>query len=251
MGAIMNGMTLSKLRAYGSGFLIFSDYGRPSIRLGALMHIPPLYIFTHDSIGVGEDGPTHQPIEQLMSLRAMPNLIVIRPCDANEVAEAYRIAMTEKHAPVVLALTRQGVPTLDRAKFAPASGLARGGYALNNEPHPDVLLIGTGSEVHLCIEAAEKLAASGVKARVVSLASWELFEKQPKDYRDSVLPPAVTARVCVEAGAAFGWEKYAGPAGAVIAMRSFGTSAPVKDALKHFGFTADAVVAAARKQIGK
>jgi len=251
MGAILNGMTLSKLRAYGSGFLIFSDYGRPSIRLGALMHIPALYVFTHDSIGVGEDGPTHQPIEQLMSLRAIPGLIVIRPCDANEVAEAYRISLTEKHAPVILALTRQGVPTLDRTKFSPASGLAKGGYALNDEPRPDILLIGTGSEVNLCVEAAEKLAASGVKARVVSLPSWELFEKQPGDYRDSVLPPSVTARVCVEAAAAFGWEKYAGPGGAVIGMRSFGSSAPVKDTLRHFGFTVDAVIAAARKQLGK
>ena len=249
MGAIMNGMTLSKLRAYGSGFLIFSDYGRPSIRLGALMRIPPLYVFTHDSIGVGEDGPTHQPIEQLMSLRAMPNLIVIRPCDANEVVEAYRIAMTEKHAPVILALTRQGVPTLDRTRYAPASGLAKGGYALNDVPNPDVILIGTGSEVHLCVEAAEKLA--GVKARVVSLPSWELFERQSKEYRDSVLPPGVAARVCVEMGAAFGWERYAGPTGAVIGMRVFGASAPVKDAARHFGFTVDAVVAAARKQIGK
>jgi transketolase len=251
MGAVMNGMTLSKLRAYGSGFLIFSDYGRPSIRLAALMHIPPLYVFTHDSIGVGEDGPTHQPIEQLMSLRAMPNLIVIRPCDANEVVEAYRIAMTEKHAPVILALTRQGVPTLDRAKYAPASGLAKGGYALNDVAKPDVILIGTGSEVHLCVEAAGKLAAAGVKARVVSLPSWELFEKQTKEYRDSVLPPGVAARVCVEMGAAFGWERYAGPTGAVIGMRSFGASAPVKDAARHFGFTVDAVVAAAQKQIGK
>lgn len=251
MGAVMNGMTLSKLRAYGSGFLIFSDYGRPSIRLGALMHIPPLYVFTHDSIGVGEDGPTHQPIEQLMSLRALPNLIVIRPCDANEVIEAYRIAMTEKHAPVILALTRQGVPTLDRAKFAAASELAKGGYSLNDVPKPDVILIGTGSEVHLCVEAAEKLGQSGVKARVVSLPSWELFEKQSKEYRDSVLPPSVAARVCVEMGAAFGWERYAGPTGAVIGMRSFGASAPVKDAARHFGFTVDAVVAAARKQIGK
>jgi transketolase len=250
MGAIMNGMTLSKLRAYGSGFLIFSDYGRPSIRLGALMHIPPLYVFTHDSIGVGEDGPTHQPIEQLMSLRAIPNVIVIRPCDAKEVVEAYRIALTEKHAPVILALTRQGVPTFDRTKFAPASGLAKGGYALNNEPKPDILLIGTGSEVHLCVEAAEQLAASGSKPRVVSLPSWELFLKQPQTYRDAVLPPAVIARVCVEAGAAFGWEKFAGPTGAVIGMHSFGTSAPVKDAMRHFGFTVDAVVAAARKQLG-
>jgi transketolase len=251
MGAVMNGMTLSKLRAYGAGFLIFSDYGRPAIRLGALMHIPALYVFTHDSIGVGEDGPTHQPIEHLMSLRAMPGLIVIRPCDANEVAEAYRIALGEKHAPVILALTRQGVPTLDRTKFAPASGVAKGGYALNDEPRPDVLLIGTGSEVHLCVEAAEKLAASGAKPRVVSLPSWELFERQSPAYRDSVLPPAVTARVCVEAGAAFGWEKFAGPTGAVLGMHSFGTSAPVKDAMRHFGFTVDAVVAAARKQLGK
>jgi transketolase len=251
MGAVLNGMTLSKLRAYGAGFLIFSDYGRPSIRLGALMHIPPLYVFTHDSIGVGEDGPTHQPIEQLMSLRAIPGLLVIRPCDANEVIEAYRVALTEKHAPVILSLTRQAVPTLDRAKFAPASGLAKGGYALNTEPKPDVLLIGTGSEVSLCVEAAEKLAAEGIRARVVSLPCWELFEKQPQAYRDSVLPPGVTARVCVEMGAAFGWEKYAGPTGAVIGMRSFGASAPVKDVTKHFGFTTDAVVAAAKKQVGK
>jgi transketolase len=251
MGAALNGMALSKLRSFGSGFLIFSDYGRPSIRLGALEHIPVLYVFTHDSIGVGEDGPTHQPIEQVMSLRAIPNVLVIRPGDANEVAEAYKVAMTEKHAPIILALTRQAVPTLDRTKYAPASGLAKGGYALNNEPKPDVLLIGTGSEVSLCVDAADKLAAEGVKARVVSLPSWELFERQPKEYRDSVLPPSVTARVCVEAGAAFGWERYAGPTGAIIGMRSFGASAPVKDVLKHFGFTADAVIAAAKKQVGK
>ena len=251
MGAILNGLALAKLRSYGSGFLIFSDYGRPSIRLGALMHIPVLYIFTHDSIGVGEDGPTHQPVEQLMSLRAMPGLIVIRPCDANEVAEAYKIALTEKHAPVIFSLTRQAVPTLDRSKFAPANGLAKGGYALNNEPKPDVLLIATGSEVHLCTEAADKLAGSGIKTRVVSLPSWELFEKQPQSYRDSVIPPSITARVCVEMGSAFGWEKYAGPSGAIIGMHSFGASAPVKDVTKHFGFTTDAVVATAKKQVGK
>jgi len=251
MGAILNGLTLSKLRAYGSGFLIFSDYGRPSIRLGALMRIPVLYVFTHDSIGVGEDGPTHQPIEQLMSLRAMPGLIVLRPCDANEVAEAYRVAMTEKHAPVILSLTRQAVPTFDRAKLAPASGLAKGGYALNNEPKPDVLLIATGSEVHLCVEAADKLAAVRIKARVISLPSWELFERQPQAYRDSVVPPGVRARVCVEMGAAFGWEKYAGPTGAIIGMHTFGASSPVKDVVKHFGFTTDAVVDAAKKQVGK
>jgi transketolase len=251
MGAIMNGMALSRLRSYGSGFLIFSDYGRPSIRLGALSHIPPLYVFTHDSIGVGEDGPTHQPIEQLMSLRAIPNLLVIRPCDANEVAEAYKVAFQTKRQPVILALTRQAVPTLDRAKYAPASGLAKGGYALNNEPSPDVLLIATGSEVSLCVEAAGKLASEKIKARVVSLPSWELFEKQPREYRDAVIPPGVAARVCVEAGAAFGWEKYAGPTGAIIGMRSFGASAPVKDVMKHFGFTTDNVVAAAKKQLGK
>ena len=251
MGAILNGMTLSKLRAYGAGFLIFSDYGRPSIRLGAVMHIPALYVFTHDSIGVGEDGPTHQPIEQLMSLRAIPGALVIRPCDANEVIEAYKIAMMEKHAPVILAMTRQAVPTLDRAKFAPASGLSKGGYALNDVAKPDLLLIGTGSEVSLCVEAAEKLAAEGTKARVVSLPCWELFEKQSKEYRESVLPPGVVARVCVEAGAVFGWERYSGPTGAIIGMRSFGASAPLKDVLKHFGFTTDAVIAAAKKQLGK
>jgi transketolase len=251
MGAILNGMTLSKLRAFGSGFLIFSDYGRPPFRLSALMRIPPLYVFTHDSIGVGEDGPTHEPIEQLMSLRAIPNLLVIRPCDANEVAEAYKFAVQEKHSPVVLAMTRQAVPTFDRTKYAPASNLTKGGYALNDVPKPDILLIGTGSEVSLCVEAAEKLAADGVKARVVSLPSWELFERQSQAYRESVIPPAVTARVTVEAGAAFGWEKYAGPTGAIVGMRTFGASGPVKDVMKHFGFTTDNVLAAAKKQLGK
>jgi transketolase len=247
----MNGMALHKLRSYGSGFLIFSDYGRPSIRLAALMHLPVLYVFTHDSIGVGEDGPTHQPVEQIMSLRGIPGLLVIRPCDANEVAEAYRVAVTEKHAPVALAMTRQAVPTLDRTKFAPASNLAKGGYALNDVPNPDVILIGTGSEVSLCVEAAEKLAAEGVKARVVSLPCWELFEKQPKEYRDAVIPPAVTARVCVEAAESFGWDRYAGPGGAVIGMRSFGASAPMKDVYKHFGFTTENVVSTAKKLLGK
>ncbi len=251
MGAIMNGMTLNKLRAYGSGFMIFSDYGRPSIRLGALMHIPTLYIFTHDSIGVGEDGPTHQPVEQLSSLRAIPGLLVIRPCDANEVAEAYKVAFTEKHASIVLAMTRQAVPTLDRTKYAAANNLAKGGYALNDVPKPDVILIGTGSEVSLCLEASEKLATEGIKARVVSLPSWELFDKQSQEYRDSVLPPAVTARVSVEAGSVFGWERYVGLTGAMIGMRSFGASAPLKDVLNHFGFTTSNVIAAAKKQLGK
>ncbi|VTS02559.1 transketolase : Transketolase OS=Granulibacter bethesdensis CGDNIH3 GN=GbCGDNIH3_0856 PE=4 SV=1: Transketolase_N: Transket_pyr: Transketolase_C [Gemmata massiliana] len=251
MGAIMNGMALSKLRSYGSGFLIFSDYGRPPIRLAAIMGLPVLYVFTHDSIGVGEDGPTHQPIEQIMSLRAIPKLILIRPGDANEVAEAYKVALQEKHHPVILAMTRQALPTLDRTKYAPASGLAKGGYALNNVPNPDVLLIGTGSELSMCADAAEKLATEGIKARVVSLPSWELFEKQDQAYRDSVIPPAVTARVCVEMGGAFGWERFAGSTGAIIGMRSFGASAPLKDLLKHFGFTVEAVVKAAKEQVGK
>ncbi len=249
MGAIMNGMALSKLRSYGSGFLIFSDYGRPPIRLAAIMGLPVLYVFTHDSIGVGEDGPTHQPIEQIMSLRMIPNLILIRPGDANEVAEAYKYSLQEKHHPVILAMTRQNLPTLDRTKYAPASGLTKGGYALNDVPNPDVVIIGTGSEVSLCLEAGDKLAADGIKARVVSLPSWELFEKQDKSYRDSVLPPTVTARVAVEMGGAFGWERYTGLTGAIIGMRSFGASAPLKDLLPHFGFTLEAVVKAAKEQV--
>jgi transketolase len=244
-------MALSGLRSYGSGFLIFSDYGRPPIRLAAIMDLPVLYVFTHDSIGVGEDGPTHQPIEQLMSLRAIPHLIVIRPGDANEVAEAYKVALQEKHHPVVMAMTRQPLPTLDRTKYNPASGLAKGGYAVNTVPNPDVLLIGTGSELSLCVDAAEKLAGEGIKARVVSLPSWELFAKQDRAYRDGVIPPAVKARVCVEMGGAFGWEKYAGDTGAIVGMRSFGASAPLKDLLPHFGFTLEAVVKAAKQQVGK
>jgi transketolase len=253
MGAIVNGLALSRLRAFAAGFLIFSDYGRPSIRLGAIMRIPVLYVFTHDSIGVGEDGPTHQPIEQLMSLRAMPGLLVIRPCDANEVAEAYRVAMHSKHEPVVFAMTRQAVPTLDRTKLAPASELTKGGYILSDSPggQPDVILMGTGSEVHLCLDAANKLSAEGIKVRVVSLPCWELFEKQPVEYREAVLPPAVKARVSVEMGAVFGWERYVGTTGAMIGMHTFGASSPLKDLLKHFGFTTEAVVEAAKKQLGK
>jgi transketolase len=251
MGAIMNGMALSHLRSYGSGFLIFSDYGRPPIRLAAIMNLPVVYVFTHDSIGVGEDGPTHQPIEQVMSLRMIPNLIVIRPGDANEVAEAYKIAFTQKHHPVVLAMTRQALPTLDRTKYNSAAGVQKGGYAVNTVENPDLLLIATGSELSLAVDAAEKLAGEGIKARVVSLPSWELFEKQDKAYRDSVIPPAVKARVCIEMGGAFGWERYAGDGGAIIGMRSFGASAPLKDLLPHFGFTLDAVVKAAKAQVGK
>jgi transketolase len=249
MGAACNGMALSGLRSFAAGFLIFSDYGRPSIRLASILEVPVLYVFTHDSIGVGEDGPTHQPIEQLQSLRMIPGLIVLRPGDANEVAEAYRVALTQKHHPVILALSRQALPTLDRTKFAPASGTAKGAYVLADAvpgATPDVILIGTGSEVQLCVTAYEKLAAEGVKARLVSMPSSNLFEQQPQAYRDSVLPPAVTKRVCVEMGIDTGWDRYATPGGSIVAMRSFGASAPLPDLQKHFGFTADAVYKAAK-----
>ena len=235
------------------GFLIFSDYGRGSIRLGAIMEIPVIYVFTHDSIGVGEDGPTHQPIEHLASLRAMPNLIVIRPGDANEAAEAWRFLMPLKHNPVLLILSRQAMPTLDRTRYAPASGLARGAYVLIDAPggKPDVILIGTGTEVSLCVSAQEKLAAENIKARVVSMPSWQIFEQQTQEYRDSVLPPTITARVSVEMSSVFGWERYVGLKGAMIGMHSFGASAPIKDLVKHFGFTVEAVVAAAKGQVGR
>lgn len=253
MGAIMNGMALVKLRVYGAGFLIFSDYGRAPIRLAAIMEAPVIYIFTHDSIGVGEDGPTHQPIEQLPSLRAIPGLIVIRPCDANEVAEAWRTLLPFTHKPTVLVLSRQDLPTLDRSRYGPASGLAKGAYILADAPggKPDVILIGTGSEVSLCVEAYEKLTAEGVKARVVSMPCWELFEDQDESYRDSVLPPSVTARVSVEQAATFGWERYVGLTGKAIGMKSFGASAPLKDLLKEFGFNTDLIVKSAKEQIQK
>ncbi len=248
MGAICNGMALHGLRAFAAGFLIFSDYGRPAIRLGAIIEVPVLYIFTHDSIGVGEDGPTHQPIEQIASLRAIPGVIVIRPGDANEVCEAYRVALTETEHPVILALSRQNLPTLDRTKYGPASGTAKGAYVLLDcTGTPDLILIGTGSEVQLCIEAGEKLTADGKKVRIVSMPSWELFERQPKDYRDSILPPTITNRVTVEMGSVFGWERYAGLQGSIIGMHGFGASAPLKDLLPYFGFTVEAVVKAAKK----
>jgi transketolase len=253
MGAIVNGMTLSKLRAFTATFFNFSDYMRPSMRLGALMEIPAIYIFTHDSIGVGEDGPTHQPIEQLASLRAMPNMLVLRPGDANEVVEAYKIILQRTHGPSTLVLTRQAMPTFDRTKYAPASGVAKGAYVLADAPggKPDVILMGTGSEVSLCVEAGEKLNAAGVKARVVSMPSWELFERQDAAYKESVLPASVTARVSVEMASTFGWERYTGPKGKIIGMRSFGASAPLKDLLKKFGMEVDKVVAAAREVLGK
>ena len=253
MGSILNGLALSKIRPYGSQFLIFSDYARAVHRLAAIMEIPVIYIYTHDSIGVGEDGPTHQPIEQLASLRAIPGLITLRPADANEVVEAWRVIMQLQHEPVALILTRQALPTLDRTKFAPASGVAKGAYVLADPPggKPDVLLLATGSEVSLCVEAHEKLKAEGIKARVVSMPSWELFEHQSQEYRDSVLPPSVTARVSVEQASTFGWARYVGLTGQAVGMTTFGASAPLKELVKKFGFTVENVVNAAKSQLGK
>jgi transketolase len=253
MGAIVNGMTLSFLRTYGSTFLIFSDYMKPAIRLSAIMEIPSLWIYTHDSIGVGEDGPTHQPIEQLATLRAVPGLLTIRPADANEVVEAWRVIMKLKTEPAALILTRQALPTLDRTKYAPASGLARGGYILADAEggKPQVILIATGSEVSLCIAAYETLKTEGIRARVVSLPCWELFQHQEQSYRDKVLPPEITARVAVEQAASLGWANYVGTKGRMIAMFSFGASAPLKDLQKKFGFTPEAVAQAARDLVGK
>jgi transketolase len=253
MGAIVNGMTLSKLRAFSATFFNFSDYMRPSMRLGALMEIPAMYIFTHDSIGVGEDGPTHQPIEQVASLRAMPNMLVLRPGDANEVVEAYKIMLQQTHGPSTLVLTRQAMPTFDRTKYGAASGVAKGAYVLAEAPggKPDVILMGSGSEVSLCMEAGEKLNAAGIKARVVSMPSWELFERQDAAYKESVFPASVAARVSVEMASTFGWERYVGSRGKIIGMHSFGASAPLKDLVKKFGFEVDKVVAAAKEVLGK
>jgi transketolase len=249
MGASVNGLIVSGIRAFGATFFNFSDYMRASIRLSALMEIPSIFIFTHDSIGLGEDGPTHQPIEQLAGLRAMPNLIVLRPADANEVTEAWKVIAKLQHEPVALVLTRQAVPTFDRTKYAAASGTAKGAYVLADAPggKPDVILMATGSEVSLCVDAYERLKEEGVAARVVSMPSWELFEQQDAAYKESVLPSSVTARVSVEMAATFGWERYVGIKGRKMGMHRFGASAPLKELLKFFGFTADAVVAEARK----
>jgi len=251
MGAVLNGLSLSKIRPYGSGFLIFSDYGRPPIRLASIMEIPVIYVFTHDSIGVGEDGPTHQPVEQLISLRATPGLVTIRPCDANEVAEAWRVTLGIRHEPVALVLTRQALPTLDRTKYAAASGLAKGAYVLADADggKPEVLLIGTGSEVSLCVAAHETLTQEGIRSRVVSMPSWELFDQQPAEYREAVLPQSVGARVAVEQGSTLGWERYVGTGGQVIGMKTFGASAPLKELQKKFGFEPAHVVAAAKQQL--
>jgi transketolase len=249
MAAALNGMALAQVRPFGGTFFNFLDYMKPSVRLAALMEIPTIYVYTHDSIGLGEDGPTHQPIEQLASLRAMPGIVVLRPGDANEVTEAWKVIAQLKHEPAALVLSRQGVPTLDRSKYAAASGVAKGAYVLGDAPagKPEVILIGTGSELSLCVSAYEQLIADGVRARVVSMPSWDLFEKQSDDYRNEVLPPHVTARVAVEAASTFGWERYVGMAGMVIGMHRFGASAPLKDLLKKFGFTVENVVATAKR----
>jgi len=251
MGAIANGLALSGLRPYTGTFLIFSDYMRPPTRLAALMGLPVVFVFSHDSIGLGQDGPTHQAIEQLAALRAIPDLITLRPCDANETAEAWRVIVAQGRKPACLVLSRQPLPTLDRAKYAPAAGVARGGYVLADlgEGPPQVILMGTGSEVSLCVEAYEALIAEGVKARVVSLPSWELFEQQDEAYRHHVLPPQVTARVAVEAASPLGWDRYVGPQGEVIAMRGFGASGPIKALEARFGFTTQAVLDAARRRL--
>jgi transketolase len=253
MAAILNGLSLSKLRVFGATFFIFSDYARPAIRLSALMELPTIFVFTHDAMGDGEDGPTHQPVEQLASLRAIPGLIVLRPGDANEVVEAYRYIMQLRHQPAVLALSRQALPTLDRTKYAAASGVAHGAYVLADAPgeDPEVILIATGSELILAVEAHEQLITEGIRSRVVSMPSWEIFEHQTQAYRDSVLPPAVTARVAVEQASTFGWERYVGPSGRIIGMQTFGASAPLKELQRKFGFEPGKVVAAAHETLGR
>jgi len=252
MGAIINGMALSGLRPYGSTFLIFSDYMKPPIRLSALMEISPIFVYTHDSIGLGEDGPTHQPIEQMLSLRSVPRLIDFRPADANEVAVAWKTIMQLHDTPAAIALTRQAIPTFDRTKYASADGVAKGGYILaDSDGDPEVILMGTGSEVQLCVGAYEELKKQGVRSRVVSIPSWKLFEQQPEEYRNSVLPPSVRARVSVEAGTDLGWREFVGMDGAIIGRSNFGASAPIKDLMKHFGFTIENVVAQAQAVLKK
>ena len=253
MGAIVNGLVLSKLRAFGATFLTFSDYMRPAIRFAALMEIPVFHVFTHDSIGLGEDGPTHQPIEQLVALRAIPNIVVLRPADANEVREAYKVIMALTDRPACLVLSRQKLPTFDRSRYAAAEGLARGAYVMAGakDRKPDVILIASGSEVQLCISVCERLKQEGIAGRVVSMPSWELFEQQDRHYREEILPPSLKARVTVEAGAVIGWDRYAGPDGTIIGMHTFGGSAPAAGLMRKFGFVADKVLQAAKDQIAK
>ena len=249
--AACNGLSLSKIRPLWSTYLTFSDYGRPGIRLSALMELPVIHLFTHDSIGLGEDGPTHQPIEQLASLRAIPHLDVIRPGDANEVAEAWRLAIERTHNPVALVLTRQNVPVLDRSRYASAEGVRRGGYVVADSEggDPELILIATGSELSLAVGAHEKLAGEGVRSRVVSLPCWEIFDRQDRAYRDEVLPPAVTNRVAIEEASPLGWERYVGSEGKILGMTTFGQSAPFKDVEAEFGFTPDQIAAAAREAV--
>lgn len=251
MGAVMNGLSVSKLRPYGGTFFVFSDYQRPAIRLSALMEIPTIFVYTHDALGDGEDGPTHQPVEHLPSFRAMPGIVVLRPGDANEVVEAYKYILPLRREPAILVLTRQPLPTLDRTKYAPASGLAKGAYVLADAPggKPEVILISSGSELYLAAQAHEKLIAEGIRSRVVSMPSWSIFEHQSREYRESVIPPNVKARVAIEQASTFGWERYVGETGRVIGMSTFGASAPFKDLEKHFGFQADAIVSAAKEQL--
>ncbi|HEY4894175.1 MAG TPA: transketolase [Reyranella sp.] len=253
MAAIVNGLSLSKLRAFGSTFFIFSDYARPAIRLSALMELPTILVFTHDAMGDGEDGPTHQPVEQLLSLRAIPGLVVLRPGDANEVVEAYRYVLQLRHQPAVIALSRQPLPTFDRSKYAPAAGVARGAYVMADAPggSPEIILIATGSEVSLIVDAHEVLVSRGIRSRVVSMPSWDIFEHQPQSYRQEVLPPTVKARIAVEQGSELAWERYVGADGRVIGMKTFGASAPLKELQRKFGFEPDAVVAIAMELLGR
>jgi len=250
MGGILNGIAASGLRAFGGTFMVFSDYMRGALRLASIMELPVTYVFTHDSIAVGEDGPTHEPVEQVMSLRLMPHMRLIRPADANETAVAWKLAVESKQHPTALALTRQAVPTYDRTKYATAEGLRKGAYVFSDAPGtPDVILIGTGSELQLALAAQEKLASSGVNARVVSMPCWDLFEEQSAEYKESVLPSAVRARVAVEAGIPIGWERYVGQEGRIVGQTQFGASAPAKEVFKHFGFTTENVVEHAKESI--
>jgi transketolase len=253
MGATLNGLALSKLRPYGATFFIFSDYERPAIRLAALMELPSIFIFTHDAMGDGEDGPTHQPVEHLASLRAIPGLVTLRPGDANEVVEAYRYIMQLRHEPAVLVLSRQPLPTLDRTKYAPATGVSRGAYVLADAPggDPEVILIASGSEVSVAVDAHEELIAGGIRSRVVSMPSWDIFEHQTQEYRDSVLPPEVAARIAIEQASTFGWERYVGMKGRVIGMKTFGASAPLKELQRKFGFEPARVTAIAKELLGR
>jgi transketolase len=253
MGTIVNGLSLSKLRAFGATFFIFSDYARPAIRLSAVMELPAIFIFTHDAMGDGEDGPTHQPVEHLASLRAIPGLVTLRPADANEVVESYRYILQLRHKPAVLVLSRQPLPTLDRSKYAPASGVARGAYVLADAPGgiPEAILIASGSEVTLAVDAHDKLLAEGIRSRVVSMPSWDIFEQQSQEYRDSVLPPAVSVRVAIEQASTFGWERYVGLSGRIIGMKTFGASAPLKELQRKFGFEPERVVETVRELLGR